>query len=79
MGHFKPRVDFIVKMTKCRQDVHTTAREVCGGCMSQISLRSIFLGHAWSPPWRGILLTFSTDPFLVVLQEIMTGTGIQDP
>ena len=59
MGHFCRVADFIVKMTKCRRDVHTCtqpcAREVCACCMSQISLWSIFLRHAWSHAWRGIL------------------------
>ena len=36
MGQFDRYSHIIVKMTKCRQDVHTSAREVCCGYMPQI-------------------------------------------
>ena len=52
MGYFDPGTDFIVKMMKCHRYVHTTVREVYGGCMSQICAALDLSGTCLTPPRR---------------------------
>ena len=71
MGYFEATLDFIVKMTKCRPDVHNMFAK---GSVP-VTPRTLF---ARGVTFRDLSarngLTFSTVSVLDVLQEIMTET-----
>ena len=72
---FWRQADFIVKMTKCRQVVHTMlSREV----VVQIPPGSRQQADFCDPSSSGLSAVFSTDHVLNVLHLIMTETGIWD-
>ena len=73
MAYFDASRVFLVKMTKCRQNVHAKGRSdtptVNASKLATVDRSSSDLA-------RGIQLTFSTGPLLTVLQGIMTETCI---
>ena len=73
MGLFYAHGTLYCQNDEVSPDVHTSVRSTA---RSQISLWSIFPGPSECRPWHVYPLTFSTDPVFMVLQEIMTETGI---
>ena len=72
MAYFEATMDFLVRMTKCRLNVHaegsTDTPTVHASQLASVDRSS-------SVSAREILTVFSTNPLLTVLQEIMTETG----
>ena len=71
MGRFDPQLDFIVKMTKCRSNVHYRSREGVGQIPPRSTRDKLATVDRSSSDLSAV---FSTVSVLAVLQEIMTET-----